>query len=889
MIRRGRHLALIATILALAILAGNAIVSYRNARELDENQRIVQGTQSVLADVEGLLAAISEAVTAQRAFLITGEWDSRTIYDETRARTSDLLNRLTNKLHDSAARERLVQLRSEVDAILKVLDRGIALRDDPQTSRELVNEVRASKVSMDAIRDSVSNIRQHELDLLAAREKTSAASFNKVLGTLAIASGLAMGMIALAYILFRIHEAAQRRHRRERNRLSAYNNLLIESTGEGLYGVDLDGNCTFVNAAGARLLGTTPKQLLGRHMHEVSHHTRANGQPYPANECPIYQVGKTGVGLRVDDELFWRADNTSFPAEYSASPIVNEGEIDGVVVSFADITERRRAEAELKLARDEAEAAKDAAEAANLAKSQFLANMSHELRTPLNAVIMYSELLQEEADDRGIEGFTADLDKIRAGGKHLLALVNGVLDLAKIEAGKMELYLENFEVEKMVSDVVATVQPVVQKRQNQVEINVPADAGEMRGDLTKMRQILFNLLSNAAKFTDKGKITVDVRKAAGDVNALTFSVTDTGIGLTDEQAAKLFHPFTQADASTTRKYGGTGLGLAISQRFAEMMGGSITVKSERGKGSTFCFTVPTRLEAPMAAEAGAHADTQARDPGPASAGGDATNGTPPLATILVIDDDGTVREFVSRSLTEAGDRVRVVTAADGEAGLRLAAKVRPSLIFLDVLMPKIDGWAVLTAIKADAELCDIPVVMMTMMNASEMGYMLGASDYLTKPIDRDRLQSVLAKYRPKSQGDTVLIVEDDAPTRDVLGRTLERQGWSIVEAANGRIALDRVKAHTPALILLDLQMPEMDGFEFLDEIRRNDAWRDVPVVVVTSRDLTQADRDRLNGEVEGILQKGAYSREALLAEIRQVVARTIAPKATSAEASIPTK
>jgi signal transduction histidine kinase/DNA-binding response OmpR family regulator len=629
-------------------------------------------------------------------------------------------------------------------------------------------------------------------------------------------------------------------------------------------------------------------------MHEVTHHTRADGTTYPTTECPIYKTSRTGETIRVDDELFWRADGTSFPVEYSASPIVNEGVIEGAVVSFGDITERRRAEEELKQAKADAEAAKEAAEiakeqaeAANLAKSQFLANMSHELRTPLNAVIMYSELLQEEADDRGIEGFTADLDKIRAGGKHLLALVNGVLDLAKIEAGKMELYLEDFEVASMVHDVVATVQPVVQKRQNKVDVQVPADAGSMRGDVTKVRQVLFNLLSNAAKFTEKGTITVEVTKthAADRAAALTFSVTDTGIGLTDEQAAKLFQPFTQADASTTRKYGGTGLGLAISQRFAEMMQGQITVRSERGKGSTFSFTVPAKIDAAPSGD---------YSPGPTLMLGSSTSGaasavvagdgvvTPPLATVLVIDDDGAVRDFVSRSLTEAVDHVRVVTAADGEAGLKLAAKVKPSLIFLDVLMPKMDGWAVLTALKADPSLADIPVVMMTMMNASEMGYMLGASDYLTKPIDRARLTSVLEKYRPATTGDTVLIVEDDAATREVLGRTLERLGWSIVEAANGRIALDRVRAHTPALVLLDLQMPEMDGFEFLDELRRSTVWRHIPVVVVTSRDLDQAERDRLNGEVEGILQKGAYSREALLAEIRHVVAKCIAPPTSAA-------
>ena len=267
-------------------------------------------------------------------------------------------------------------------------------------------------------------------------------------------------------MLIRRDDAQRNRASREQARLSNYNNLLVESTGEGIYGIDLNGNCTFLNAAGARALGVQPRDVLGRHMHDLSHHTKVDGSPYPSEQCPIYQTAHTGKGCRIDGEIFFRPDGTSFPVEYSAFPIRNEGKVEGVVVAFSNITLRKRAEEDLKRAIEEAETAKSNAEAANVAKSQFLANMSHELRTPLNAVIMYSELLQEEAVDRAVESFVPDLEKIRNGGKHLLALVNGVLDLSKIEAGKMDLFLETFDIGAMVKDVVTTVEPLMQKKSN---------------------------------------------------------------------------------------------------------------------------------------------------------------------------------------------------------------------------------------------------------------------------------------------------------------------------------------------------------------------------------------------------------------------------------------
>ena len=397
-----------------------------------------------------------------------------------------------------------------------------------------------------------------------------------------------------------------------------------------------------------------------------------------------------------------------------------------------EISQRRQAQEELVKA-------KHIAEEASRAKSAFLANMSHELRTPLNAIIGYSEMLEEEARDSANEESVRDLRKIQSAGKHLLALINDVLDLSKIEAGKMTLHLETFDLTAIVDEIVVTLQPAIEKNKNKLHVRLADEIGMMRSDVTKVRQILFNLLSNACKFTDHGSISLDVeRKLESGQEYIQFRVADTGIGIAPKQKQNLFQEFAQADTSIARKYGGTGLGLAISHRFAQLMKGHIEVNSEPGKGSTFIVRLPAQVKSETAdlVQSGASAV-------------DASKPVPTVKadrnTVLVIDDDAAVRELMTRFLSKMD--FNVVAAGTGEEGMQLARQVRPVVITLDVVMPGCDGWSVLKELKADAELSDIPVIMLTIVDNEAMGVDLGASNYLVKPVDRERLTALIEKHR----------------------------------------------------------------------------------------------------------------------------------------------
>lgn len=536
----------------------------------------------------------------------------------------------------------------------------------------------------------------------------------------------------------------------------------------------------------------------------------------------------------------------------------------GLEQRVAERTEELQAERnKLQQTSIELAEARDAALEANRAKSAFMANMSHELRTPLNAIIGYSNLVIAGTYGDINEKQTDRLMRVMDNGQHLLALINDVLDLSKIEAGKMEVYLESFDLSELLETIVRTGHTLMEKNQNQLISELDVDLGQMHSDITKIRQVLFNLLSNAAKFTEKGSVTLRVH-AHTDNNreGLLFSVRDTGIGMSADQMDKVFQEFTQADISTTRKYGGTGLGLAITRRFCEMLGGYIALESEEGVGSTFSVWLPRRSEMPKSQtgevkkiETGTHQPID--------------NTT---SVVLVIDDDDASRETIEAFLQQ--DHYHVVSTNNGEDGLRLAAEYLPSVILLDVLMPGMDGWAVLHHLKSTPELADIPVIMSTILTDRNMGYTLGASDYITKPVNKEQILRVVKRYRHQMQDSPILLVEDDASTRQMMRDMLETDGWSVYEADNGRAGLESLQNVTPDLILLDLMMPYMNGFEFLKHLRENKNWQSIPVVVITAMDLTPEAKNDLQLSVKHIIQKGSYEQDKLLEEIRYWIQST---------------
>ena len=581
------------------------------------------------------------------------------------------------------------------------------------------------------------------------------------------------------------------------------------------------------------------------------------GTPFPAILRAVVDRGMVDLGGRTPDQ--WIAERLAQHRDPKGFPEYRYGNVwarvserrtpDGSTVGvFTDISELKKRQSELETAMAEANSA-------NRAKSVFVANMSHELRTPLNAIIGYSEMLHELSEEQGLADFSRDLNKIQDAGRHLLRLISDVLDLSKIEAGKLEIYLEDVQLPDLVEEVRVIVDPLAAKSSNRLEINCPDDIGNLLTDRTKLKQSLLNLLSNASKFTSNGTVALDVEhETRGPGSFVTFIIRDSGIGMTQEQIARLFEAFAQADASTTKRYGGTGLGLAITRSFCEILGGTVTVASEPGKGSTFRITLPDR-RAGRPAEAKSAPASDAPEPGNA-----------PL--IMVVDDDTSARGILTTVLRKEG--LRVVEAGSGEVALELARKIRPDAITLDIMMPRMDGWSVLTALKSDPELAEIPVIVVTITTDRGVALSLGAADFMTKPIERNRLVSVLNTLL-HGRG-SVLLIEDELRARELARRQLQGLNLQVIETSNGREAIAWLSSNpAPGMILLDLLMPEMDGFAVLDAIEKHPEWQHIPVVILTGKDLSVAEREVLRGRVSDVIAKGSVSAKDLVSVVRRTL------------------
>ncbi|MCA9675988.1 MAG: response regulator [Kofleriaceae bacterium] len=621
--------------------------------------------------------------------------------------------------------------------------------------------------------------------------------------------------------------------------------LAVEASSDVVELTRPDAVIEYVNLAYERTLGFTAAEAVGKTPAQLVRSDAHTPEFFRELDATLKRgdVWRGTLISRARDGRYVHLDS-------SVTPVANrKGQITHHLGIKRDITEQIERQEALLEANRALEQARDAAVSASRAKSEFLANMSHELRTPLNAIIGYSEMLMEDFD--AADQVHKDLVRIRAAGAHLLTLINDVLDISKIEADKIELAPHRFPLRDLVDDVAATIVPMARTSNDRFEIEVSPEVGEIFCDRTRLRQILLNLLSNACKFTRDGQVTLAASRAQRHGEGwIDLQVRDTGIGISAEQQRRLFQPFVQADSSTTREFGGTGLGLVISRRLAEMMGGEITMASVPGQGSTFTVSLPADRD---------HSRPEIR------------LGMGEGPRVLLIDDDPEVRDLFGRLLARRGFDVAV--ADSGAAGLELASRLVPDAIVLDVKMPGMSGWEVLSTLKISQTTADIPVIMMTVMHQREVGHTLGAADYLIKPIEPDRLVALLRRYT--SPGASVLVVEDDEPTRELIRRTLERSGNKVTEAENGQVALAQVAAAPPDVIVLDLMMPVMDGFSFLHALRGDPRYADLPVIVATARTLDEQERRDLTATVQDVIEKGAHTRHELIDLISDQIVRLV--------------
>jgi PAS domain S-box-containing protein len=646
--------------------------------------------------------------------------------------------------------------------------------------------------------------------------------------------------------------------------------LLLDSIPEGIYGIDTQGNCTFSNPSCLRILGYQEAgELLGKNMHTVMHHTRQDGTVYPVEQCKIYQAFRCGEGTHIDDEVLWRRDRTNFPAEYWSYPMFRAGTVIGTVVTFIDITQRKQAEQVLREARE-------TAEAANRAKSEFLANMSHEIRTPLNGVIGMTELALDTeltAEQRGY------LNLVKSSAESLLALLNDILDFSKIEARKLDIETIDFNLRDCLEDTLQAISLRAHEKGLELACHIPPDVPDaLRGDPTRLRQIVINLIGNAIKFTAEGEIVISVEARQETENEATFhfAVTDTGPGIPLEKQASIFEAFTQADNSTTRKYGGTGLGLSISLRLVEMMGGRMWLESEVGRGSTFRFSARFQLQ-----------------------NGSATrNVTADLKTlrglsVLIVDDNATNRKILKEMLVGWG--MTTVEADSGRSALVLLKQAAAggtafTLVLLDAQMPEVDGFRVAEQIRQDPRTANSFLIMLT--SAGFRGDAarcreLDVQAYLPKPIKHsDLLQAIQTVLSPDGRTEQpptlvtihslreglghlkILLAEDNRVNQVLAVRLLEKRGYKVVLVETGKAVLEALQNEPFDLILMDVQMPELDGLQATARIRELErtTGKHIPIVAMTAHSMV-GDRERcLQAGMDAYLSK-PLSIEDLFATI----------------------
>ncbi len=624
---------------------------------------------------------------------------------------------------------------------------------------------------------------------------------------------------------------------------------IVTNASDGIITINEEQQIIAFNPASEKIFGYSSDDIIGQPIHQLIPANRRAAHPQKIDEFKHYPEPSKNMNVR-DGVRGVRSNGESFPAEVSIShSMVNDKTYYTAFVK--DITER--VEAEIAMTE-----AKEQADQANKAKSTFLANMSHELRTPMNAIIGYSEMLIEDAEDDENDEIIPDLSKINSAGRHLLELINDILDLSKIEAGKMELFLEDLNLRELIQEVIDTSKPLTDKNNNNVTLKFDDSIDIVHGDAMKIKQSMFNLISNAAKFTDNGEINIDVSAIdLNNINFLSIAISDSGIGIPENKLEKVFEEFSQADDSTTKDYGGTGLGLPLSVKFCKIMGGNLTLESEVGMGSTFTMTIPER----------AVKESESNNDATLSAIVNAS--VENIQSVLIIDDDENSRDILKRYLEK--ENFNVLVANDSDSGIQIAEEHKPDVITLDIMMPGKDGWKTLQTLKNNHITENIPVIMVSIVADKDTAITLGAVDALMKPIDKNLLIKAINRHLGDKKEQNILIIDDEQVNRDLISRYLDDDNLGVFTAVNGAEGIALLETVRPDLILLDLMMPIMDGFQFLEAIRQKEDFRQVPIIVITSKSLSGDELKFLNTHTSGVLQKGDLTKSDLNNQLKMII------------------
>jgi PAS domain S-box-containing protein len=836
------------SIIALALVATVGAASLTSIHRFMQTSRELGRTHEVLRHIQSMLFQLTDAENAHQSYLLTDHAEFLGSYDTAAAAVHTQIRVLRERtLDDSAQQQRLAVIAEQAARRLALMNELAARRRAGTGDAALENVLTAhGQALMDSVRVVARVLESAELERLF--ESTREVARRGRIAFLIIAGGgIFAFLIVLGSALVIQRDYTERRRaefalRNSETLLSQF----MENLPIGVVVVDAQSRLRFANNSAIDMVG--PSVLIETDGRPLPLYRIGELRPYPDADNPLARALAGNTSIVHDAEV--RTDGREFPVEIAAAPIFDaRGRISYAIATFSDVTERRRAEEALRRA-------KEAAEAASRTKSDFLARMSHELRTPLNSVIGFANILMKNRSGTLRQQEMAYLDRILENGKHLLLLINDILDLSKIEAGKVEIEVAPTDLGEAVRRVVAQLEEHVHQHRVELRTVIPAALEPVTTDAVRLRQILLNLVGNALKFTERGFIEVRIETDGNDPAPARIVVEDTGIGIPEDRLEAIFDAFEQAESSTTRKYGGTGLGLPISRALCELLGFALSVRSQFGVGTAFTVDLQPSMQA---------APTDSARPLLAS------TLLPRIERdrlVLIVDDHADSRILLTHYVEDFG--CRAIATHSAESAITLARELKPDLITLDLMMPGMNGWDLLSELKSDPALATIPVVVVSIVAQESRASLLGAIDLVEKPVDRETLFRVLRRNFGSSRP-RILVVEDSADMRRVLRDLLEELASELRMAEHGQEALTVLREFMPDVIITDLLMPVMDGLTFLEILRGTARFQHVPVIVVTAKELTADEQERLRRHTRAVLQKGGNAVHTDLRRLLQTM------------------